>query len=230
MARGPTRTDPPIPRLTAVTVPDAAADEHDTAGGLAATEAVLRLRRSRVVAVAVAAALGVVVGVVALLGGVAERVGALTPVAPGALIRSGPFELTLTRATVQRKTSAATWEVRVAGTIASTGDTSLVPTTDESGFLFAKVSGTLQTSSAGSAELGDPDAFPSRSLVSPDLPPAPWTVEFTFTAEPGPEVMIGVFEQKFTTKYLFSDEKSWQTDRDASTTVLPLERLPDAAY
>jgi hypothetical protein len=183
-----------------------------------------------VVVAAVAAALGVVVGVVALLGGFAEREGTLTPVAPGTPIRSGPFELTLTRATVQHKTSNATWKVRVAGTIASTGDKSLVPATDESGFLFAKASGTNKTSSAESAELGDPDAIASRSLVSPHLPPAPWTVEFTFTAEPGAEVMVGVFEQKFTTEYLFSDEKSWQTDRDASTVVLPLEQLPDEKY
>ncbi len=217
-----------------MTVPETAVGEPETDGAdaeeRARAEARLRLRRGRLATAAVVAVVLVLVAVVALLGGFANRTDPFTPAAPGSVVRSGPFDLTLQKATVRHKTADDTWEVRVTGTIASTNDTSLVPSTGESGFLFAKASGTNQVSSADAAELGDPDAVPRRALVSPGLPPAPWTSEFSFTREPGPELLVGVFRQKYTTKYLFSDEQSWQTDRGATTTVLPLEQLPDEKY
>lgn len=189
-----------------------------------------RLRRGRLVVAGAAALLVAVVVVVALLGGFADRTDPLTTAAPGSVVRSGPFEVTLVRATVRHKTADDTWKVRVAGTIASTDDTSLVPATGGSGFLFAKASRTSQVRPADATELGDADVIPSRSLVSPGVPPSPWTIEFTFTSEPGPEIVVGVFQQKHTTTYLFSDELSWQTDRGATTTVLPLAQLPDEKY
>jgi hypothetical protein len=219
-----------------VTVPpavpvEAVAVEDDAGAQQAAEEqARLRLRRGRLVVAGVAVLVAAVVSAVALLGGFADRADPITASAPGSVVKSGPFELTLEKATVRHKTADDRWEVRVSGTIASTDDTSLVPATGESGFLFAKASATQQVSPAGGAELGDPDTIPSRSLVSPGLPPAPWTIDFTFSQEPGPELLVGVFQQKYTTKYLFSDEMSWQTDRGATTTVLPLEQLPDEKY
>lgn len=215
----------------AVPVDAAAGDDQDAEAQQAAEEqARLRLRRGRLVVAGVAALLAAVVSAVALLGGFADREDPFTASKPGSVVRSGPFQLTLQKATVRHKTADDTWEVQVAGTVTSTDDTSLVPSTGESGFLFAKASRTNQVSAADGAELGDPDALSRRALVSPGLPPAPWTIEFTFTREPGPELLVGVFQQKYTTKYLFSDELTWQTDRGATTTVLPLEQLPDEKY
>lgn len=189
--------------------------------------------RTRIVVAVVAVALVAVVATVALLGGFADRLGEDSPVRRGSVVASGPFELTLDKATVQHRTSKDTWEVVASGTIRTTGATSIAPETGKDGFLWAKVRGTDEVQPAEQAKLveSDPDAaYLSRSAVTPGLPPVPWSVTFVFTRRPGPEVLVGVFEQKYTTRYIFGDERSWQTDRDETTTLLPLEPLPDEKY
>jgi hypothetical protein len=69
-------------------------------------------------------------------GGFGYRRDLFTAVEPGALVRSGPFELTLTEATVQHKTSSDDYEVTVLGTARTTGDESISPAVGSGGFVF----------------------------------------------------------------------------------------------
>jgi hypothetical protein len=219
----------PIPRLTAVTVTEAAAVGDQEADERARAEAALRLRRGRLATAVVAGTLVVLVGVVALLGGFHRRTDLLTPVAVGSVITTGPYEVTLARATVQLHTSSGEWEVVASGTARTTGATSIDPPTGSSGFVFAKAAGG-EVQESSSIKLGQTEAFQSQDSLTPGLPPVPWSVSFTFAAAPGDALFVAVFEQEYTTPYLFSDEEGWRPTKKASTFTLPLEKLPDAKY
>ena len=99
MTREAPRPDPPIPRLTAVTVPEApAVDERRQADGRAgagrgAAPAPARPPGGRAVVAGVLVAASS--AVVALLGGFQRRTDLLTPVAVGPVITTGPYEVTL---------------------------------------------------------------------------------------------------------------------------------------
>lgn len=213
---------------TAEREPDEQSDEQ--AEEQAREEARLRLRRGRLVTGVVAAALALVVGVVALLGGFRERTDRLVAVPTGSTITTGPYEVTVARATVQHRTSTAQWEVVASGTTRTTGTTSIDPPVGESGFLYARGSGGEVQASTRIA-LGDTStASQTQDALTPGLPPVPWAVTFRFTSDPGNSVLVVVFDQEFTTPYLFSDEKSWRSTSDASTMTVPLEPLPDTDY
>jgi hypothetical protein len=220
---------PRFPRLTAVTVPGAAPTAERDADAQARDEARLRLRRGRLVTGVVAAALALVVGVVALLGGFRERTDRLVAVPIGSTITTGPYEVTVARATVQHRTSSAQWEVVASGTARTTGTTSIDPPVGESGFLYARGAGGEVQASTGIA-LGDSTGSQTQDTLTPGLPPVPWAVTFRFTSDPGNTVVVAVFDQEYTTPYLFSDEKSWRSTGDASTMTVPLEPLADTDY
>jgi hypothetical protein len=219
-----------IPRLRFVTTPQAAeAGELDAADEQARAEARLRLRRGRIATAVVAGVLALIVALVALLGGFHERTDLLTPVAPGSVISTGPYEVTLDKAGVRQVTSSGKWEVVVTGTARTTGATSIAPGTDQSGFVFARAaSGEVQPSQSFTLS----GTSPTQHLdhLTPGLPPVPWSVSFTFDREPTGTVVLGVFDQEYTTPYLFSKERGWRPTRSASTFTLPLDRLPDETF
>lgn len=223
----PTR---PIPRLTAVTVTEAATADAQEADERARAEALLRLRRGRLATAIVAGTLVVLVGVVALLGGFRPRTDQLTRVAVGSVITTGPYEVTLDKATVHRTTETHTWEVDATGTARTTGATAIDPGTGSSGFVYAKdaAGGPVQPSQA--ITLGETDAVPHLENLTPGLPPVPWSVSFTFPQDPGGTVVLAVYEQEYTTPYIFSDELGWRPTRSASVLTLPLEKAPDTAF
>ena len=234
----------PIPRLTAVTVPETApvdgqgpdqqvpdAQELDAqAEERARAEARLRLRRGRLATAIVAGTLVVLVGVVALLGGFERRTDLLTPVDPGTVITTGPYEVSLASATLQHRTTSDEWVAVVSGTALTTGDTSIRPPIGSSGFLYARSAAGGEAQPASSIALGDPDSFQSPGNLTPGLPAVPWTVTFRFPTSPGDRLLVAVFDQEFTTPYLFSDEEGWRATRKASTMILPLQQLPESKY
>lgn len=228
----------PIPRLTAVTVPDAAPVDRAGVDGPGAdqraldeqTEARVRLRRGRLATAIVAGVLVVLVGVVALLGGFERRTDLLSPVDVGSVISTGPYEVTFASATVQHRTSSDQWVVVASGTARTTGDISINPPTGDSGFLFARDVAGGEVQASDSIALGDSADYQSQNSLTPGLPPVPWAVTFRFTTSPGDSLFVAVFDQEYTTPYLFSDEEGWRSTRKASTLTLPLEKLPDREY
>lgn len=227
MTPGRAPPDPADPYTDAVTVPHAVEVDEQEAEERAREEARLRLRRGRLVTAVVAASLVLVVAVVALLGGFRQRTDLLTRVPAGSLVRTGPYEVTLARATVQHRLDAGEWDVVASGTARTTGATSIRPPTGGSGFVFARGAAGGEVQETRSITLGDPVGLESQDTLTPGLPPVPWSVTFRFTADPGDELLLAVYDQELTTRYLFSDEKSWVTGTKASTMTFPLEQLPD---
>ncbi len=245
----PTRPDP---RLTAVTipaprpdvVPDAGAPDAGRVGpdeqagqagpaGLAereAAEARDRLRRGRLVTATAAAVLVAAVGVVALLGGFTRRTDLITPVAVGSVITTGPYEITLTSATLQHTTSRDEWDVVAHGTARTTGTTSIAPSTGVDGFFYAKDPATGEAQPLRTVDLGESTSYEHLDNLTPGLPAVPLTLTFRFARQPGESVVLAVFGQEHTTPYLFSDELGWRPTSAASTMTVPLERLPDREY
>lgn len=222
-----------IPRLSAVTVPEAAAvgeQEADEREADERVEARLRLGRGRLVTAVVVGTLVLLVGVVALLGGFRQRTDLLTPVVTGSVVATGPYEVTIATATVQHRTSSAEWVVVASGTARTTGATSIDPPSGDSGFVFARAATGGEVQPSSSITLGDTGGFRGRDTLTPGLPPVPWSLTFRFTAAPGDALFLAVFDQEYTTPYILSDEQGWRSTRRASTMTLPLERLPDADY
>ena len=204
--------------------------ERDATEEQARVEARLRLRHGRIATAVVAGALAVLVAVVALLGGFGERKDLLTPVAPGSLIVTGPYEVTFDKAGVRHKTYSDEWEVIASGTVRTTGSTSIRPSTGSSGFVSAQAAAGGEVQRSESVTLGGTGTTRHLDNLTPGLPPVPWSVSFSFPQEPSGELVLGVYQQEYTTPYLFSDELGWRSTRSASTLRLPLERLPDQKY
>lgn len=211
-------------------VATAEAAEHEAADEQARAEAQQRLRRGRLVTAVVAAALVVLVAIVALLGGFRARTDLLTPVAVGSVITTGPYEVTIDKATVHHTTSKNEWDVVASGTARTTGTTSIDPATGSSGFVYARDAVGSETQPSSQVTLGETDAVQHLDNLTPGLPPVPWSVSFTFAQEPSGTVLVAVFDQEYTTPYLFSDELGWRPTRAASIMTLPLEKLPDTEF
>ena len=219
----------PVPQRDVA--PDADAPVEEDAKALReADEARARLRRGRTITALVAGVLVVVVAVVALLGGFERRTDLITPVAVGSVITTGPYEISLTSATLQHRTSEDTWDVVARGTARTTGTTSIAPGTGNNGFLYAKDLGTGESQAVRSVGIGDGSGFNRIANLTPGLPAVPVTLTFRFAVEPGDSILLAVFQQEYTTPYLFSDELGWRATAEASTMTVPLERLPDAEY
>lgn len=208
----------------------AAPDEGQREAGEQADEARLRLRRGRLVTAVVAGVVVLALGVVTLLGGFRQRTDLLTRVPAGSTITTGPYAVTFAKATVQRRTDPDEWDVVVSGSARTTGTTSIAPPSGDSGFLFARSAAGGEVVSSRSIALGDAAAFESQETLTPGLPPVRWSVTFRYVADPREQLLLAVYDQEYRTAYLFGDEKSWVTTNHASTTVLPLERLPDTTY
>jgi len=195
-----------------------------------ADEARARLRRGRLITAAVAGLLVVVVAVVALLGGFERRTDLITRVAAGSVITTGPYEITLTSATAQHKTSDDVWQVVVHGTARTTGSTSIRPATGDDGFLYAKELASGESQPLRSDTIGESTSFEHLDMLTPGLPPVAVTLTFQFASEPRDSILVAVFQQEYTTPYLFSDELGWRATAEAATMTIPLERLAETTY
>ena len=131
---------------------------------------------------------------------------------------------------MQHRTDADEWQVVASGTARTTGSTSIDPPSGDSGFLFARSAAGGEVRSSRSITLGDPVGIESQDTLTPGLPPVPWSVSFRYAVDPGAELLLAVYDQEYKNAYLFGDEKSWVNTDQASTMVLPLERLPDTKY
>jgi hypothetical protein len=247
---GPPPPDRRDPRLPLVTTPagedvrpgregpegEAAAPDEAAALDEAAAEeearakAAARLRRGRIATAVVVGVLVLVVGVVALLGGFERRKDLVTRVEVGSVITTGPYEVTLASGTVQHTTSQDEWDVVVTGTARTTGDTSIAPRTGNNAFVYAKDVRSGEAQPLYYSRIGQTSGIENLDTLTPGLPPVPWALTFRFKADPGDDILLAVFQQEYTTPYIFGDEKGWVPTADASTMTMPLERLADSRY
>ncbi|SEP80753.1 hypothetical protein [Microlunatus flavus] len=185
------------------------------------------LRRGRLLTAVVALVVVALVAAVALLGGFERRQDAITPVPVGSAIETGPYVVTVERATARRSSFDDGWRVEVTGTARTTGTESIRPGSGGSAFVYARSVATREVQEYQSATVGAGGALSDVSVLTPGLPPVPWTMSFTFAQPPGDALLVVVFEQEYTTPYIFGDEKAWRPGRDASTMTLPVEQLKD---
>ena len=196
----------------------------------ARAEAQQRLRRGRLITSVVVGVLVLVVAATALLGGFRARTDLLTAVAVGSVISTGPYEVSLDRATLTHHTSNDRWEITASGMARTTGSTSIAPDVGGSGFVYARSTTTREVQASSSVEIGDAIGIDHLDNLTPGLAPVPWSMSFTFTKDPGDAVFVAVFGQQYTKPYIFGDEMGWRATRDASTMTLPLRRLPDEEF
>jgi hypothetical protein len=146
-------------------------------------------------------------------------------VPPGSLIATGPYEVTLDKATVHRASFDQGWSVEVSGTARTTGDTSIAPATGDDGFVFARSDATREVQPTRSVTLGPDDPGFEIAYLTPGLPPISWTVDFTFAQPPGDRLLVVVFDQEYTTPWIFGDEMGWRPTVEGSRMMLPLQTV-----
>lgn len=184
-------------------------------------------------------AVALIVGGLYLAGGFGYRTDLLTPIEPGELIVTGPYELNFTEATVQAKADVdsgevESWEVVVIGRARVTGDESMAPPVYGGDSIFAVrdlASGVV--AEPNGVDIGDdPGGFGSydRRNLTPGLPPTGYRVTFDLPPDytPGPTLRLGVAELAFESKYLTSDEKAWDNTQHGFRLDLPARVLPPA--
>lgn len=192
-----------------------------------------RVRRGLVYG-SVLLSLALVLGLIHLAGGFEQRTDLLEPVAPGALIVTGPYELSFTEATAQARVeedgTTSTWEIVVIGRARNTGDESMAPTTfgDDSVFVLRDLV-TEEVAVPSGTDIGDLiDGRSDRRSLPPGLPAMAYRLTFDLAAgfRPGPTIRFGVAELVYETKYLTTDEKAWDNGRYGFRMDLPLRVLP----
>lgn len=179
----------------------------------------------------------VLVGIIVLtwvLGGFRESPPSLQTVAPGAVVATGPYEFTFTKATAQHqpKTSYApeTWKVVAIGTGRTTGEETIAPSTfGDDGMFVARDPQTSERQNATGAEFGDEGGM--GDAFTPGLPPIPYRVQFVFSDayRPGPTIRLTVIAQQFGNNDLIQTDdatKSWRNDDYGYLVTLPVTVLP----
>ena len=180
--------------------------------------------------------LALVVGLLYIAGGFEKRTDLLEPVEPGALIVTGPYELTFTEATAQPETDTdgrvEGWEVIAIGRARNTGDETMAPSVfgNDGVFVVKDPAGEL-TAEANSADFGSgPGGFSvfDRQHLAPGLPPIDYRVTFKLPPEyqPGAAITLGVAELVYEDPYLTTDEKTWDNGLFGFRVDLPLRTLP----
>ena len=190
----------------------------------------LRARRGRTLTVLAAVVVLGLLGTVWAAGGFERRRDLFTAVEPGTVLRSGPYELTLTGATVQHTTSSDVYDVVVAGTARTTGDESISPAIGSSGFVFASDPATGAVQPTSSFDIGTTESYFGPDSLTPGLPAVPVAVSFRFPAAPQGRLRVVVFEQEYTNAYVLSDEKAWRNTREGYALTLDVRPLPDKKY
>ena len=193
-----------------------------------------RLRRGLVNAGALLSLL-LLIGLLYLAGGFRDRTDLLEPVAPGALILTGPYELRFTAATAKPTNDTdgkrEGWEVVVIGQARNTGEETMAPSVLGSDSVFAiKDPGSALTAEPTTAELGTSMGYAvvDRRHLAPGLPPIDYRVTFELPPhyQPGAFVHLAVAELVFEDPYLTTDEKTWDNGLFGYRVDLALQVLP----
>ena len=176
-----------------------------------------------------------VIGLVYLAGGFEKRTDLLQPVAPGALIVTGPYEFRFTEATARPENDAdgkvSRWKVVATGQARNTADETLAPTVFGSDSVFAlkdPVSGLI--AEPYNADIGSAAGFTvfDRRHLAPGLPAIDYRVTFELPPEyePGDLVQLAVAELAYEDPYLTTDEKAWDNTLFGFRVALPVQVLP----
>ena len=180
-------------------------------------------------------ALVLVIAVLWGAGGFGRRTDLLRPVEPGAMISTGPFELTFTEATAEQvidsKGTVTRWRIVVIGQARTTGDETLAPKYFGNDSMFAiRDPGTDTAADPKSATVGEPDelGLSARSSLAPGLPPMEYRLTFELPPayQPGPAIRLGVMDLVYEARYLTSDEEGWFNGTYGSRVDLPVRVLP----
>ena len=198
-----------------------------------AGEPVRRYRfRDSLVYAAILVSLALVVGLLHLTGGFGRRTDLPTPVAAGTLITTGPFELSFTEATAQPRTDydeTPGWEVVVIGLARTTGEETDAPSTfGDDGLFVLRDPATTRTELPYGTTIGPPsDALRDRRHLAPGLPATDYRVTFRLPADyvPGTTIDLGVADLVFESKYLTTDEKTWDNGLHGYRVELPVRVL-----
>ena len=179
--------------------------------------------------------LALVVGLLYLTGGFDRRTDLLAPVAPGALIVTGPYELRFTEATAQPITNAdgqvEGWKVVAIGQARNTGEETMAPSVFGSEGIFAvRDPGSPLTATADLADVGPSTSSTTfdRRHLAPGLPPIEYRVSFRLPPQyrPGGFIRLAVAELEYESPYLTTDEKTWDNGLFGYQLELPLRELP----
>ncbi len=170
--------------------------------------------------------------VVHALGGFRQRQDQLTPTAVGQTFTAGPYELTLTEATVQYSTDNKIYEVVAIGTARTTADQTMSAAVAGGSFTYAQNLLTRDVQPVDSYSYGDSTDISLRARgLTPGLPPVRLTAEFEFAAKPGDTLRLVVFDQEFSDASIFGDQDpTWNPVSTGHDVRLPLTALPDRKY
>ncbi|MFT3862210.1 hypothetical protein [Micropruina sp.] len=188
-----------------------------------------------------ALAVGLMIGLVALLGGFQRRQAEAVSVPAGTEIDARNLVFRLDSATLQylAKTSSEPWEVVVSGSVRNPQNETLAPITGSYGNLVAIVEQAEPRATGDfTARLGpeNPDLFSSdRRVVPPNDQWMTFTATFRFDEFPETDTLdVRVVPMEFTANTVLglSDTPRWNVDSYAlpSSVMLPLTRIPDGDY
>lgn len=173
------------------------------------------------------------VGLIWVAGGFEQRTDVKTDVAAGTTLTTGPYELTFTRATIQKTKNYSDellWTVVVDGTGRTTGDASISPDYDD--MFVAKDAASGVTHEATGQRFGTSDlASRGASFFTPGLPAIPYRVTIEFPAgafQPTDTIQFAVFDLEWRDVSLLGNgDFRWARTSDFYRYELPLQRLPD---
>jgi len=169
------------------------------------------------------------------LGGLKLRTDVFRDVPVGSMISTGPYELSFTEVTAQRKVGfdqTRYWEVTAVGSGRTTGVSSIAPVWDgEYGMFVAKDAASREVQLPSGAKLGGPAASSDRRGFTPGLGAIPYAVTFKFSEgyRPGATLRFVVYDLDFYDNSILKDgEKAWHNAAYGSRLLLPVRVLPDA--
>lgn len=175
-----------------------------------------------------------VVGLLYVTGGFGRRTDLLTAVKPGAVISTGPFELSFTDATAQARVekdgAISRWDVVAIGRARNTGNIAMAPSTFGSDSVIVLRDPADQTTAIPyGVDIGDePGGRSDRRELTPGLPATGYRLTFRLPGDyrPGSTVRLGVADLVYEAKYLTTDEKAWDNGLYGYRIDLPVRVLP----
>jgi hypothetical protein len=177
--------------------------------------------------------LATVVALVWALGGFERRTDLLQPTAPGTLITVGPYELTFSEVTAQRKErfdDTFYWQLTAVGSGRTTGDEAMAPQIGETGTFASRDTRSGETQIPSGVRYGVGGSFTEGARFTPGLPPVPMLVEFEYAASYVPDATLRfvVFQLEYDDNSLIGgQDKTWNKTNHGFDLQLPVRVLPE---